>query len=131
FNSSCAVHTGSGRGTETGWVFISAIRVMTPSLFHHGDVERTELFVYQLGPGAGRDPFLGVPASAAMDPGLRRDLNLSPCSRGETLFRCFGQQHRFRRIVGDAGGLEILDLRVHAVALADTPQPRPAVERLG
>src|SRR3977135_3038851 len=35
------------------------------------------------------------------------------------------------RIVGDAGGVEILDLRVHAVALADAGEPRPGVERLG
>src|SRR5437588_11180090 len=74
--SSCAVHTGSGRGTETGYVAIEAMRVIR-------------------------------------------------------LFRRVGQQHRFGGVVGDAGGLEILDLRVHPVALADAGETRAAVARLG
>src|SRR5215472_4848855 len=47
------------------------------------------------------------------------------------LFRRIGQQDRPDRIVGDAGCLEELDVRVHAVALADPIQPRPGVERVG
>src|SRR5579862_8366143 len=75
--SSCAVHTGTFRGTETGYVAMEAMRVTARLL---GGV---------------------------------------------------GQQDRLGRVIGDAGGLEILDLRVHAVALADAVKPRAAVEGVG
>src|ERR1700736_3351137 len=42
-----------------------------------------------------------------------------------------GEQHRLGRVVGRASGVEMLDLRVHAVALADAGEPRPRIERLG
>src|SRR6202171_890192 len=42
-----------------------------------------------------------------------------------------GEQHRLGRIVGHASGVEILDLRIHAVALANASEPRPRIERLG
>ena len=42
-----------------------------------------------------------------------------------------GEQHRVDRVVGHASGVEILDLRVHAVALAHAGEPRPRIERLG
>jgi hypothetical protein len=42
-----------------------------------------------------------------------------------------GEQHRLGRVVGHASGVEILDLRIHAVALADAGKPRPGIERLG
>src|SRR5258706_16131410 len=45
--------------------------------------------------------------------------------------RGVGQQHRRRGVVGNAGGGEILDLRVHAVARADAVAPRSGIERLG
>src|SRR5579872_6107386 len=47
------------------------------------------------------------------------------------LLRRLGQQHSFKRVVGDARGFEILDLRVHAVALANAVEPRAVVERFG
>src|SRR5438046_23447 len=70
-----------------------------------------------------------------MGPGLRRDLALGTLRalRGSVvnLFRGVWQQYRLERIVGDAGGVEILDLRVHAVALADAFEPWPIIEGLG
>src|SRR5215472_13017552 len=42
-----------------------------------------------------------------------------------------GEQHRLGRVVGHASGVEVLDLRIHAVALADAREPRPRIERLG
>src|SRR6516165_7189305 len=42
-----------------------------------------------------------------------------------------GEQHRLGRVVGHASGVEILDLRIHAIALADAGEPRPRIERLG
>ena len=42
-----------------------------------------------------------------------------------------GEQHRLGRVVGNTSGVEILDLRIHAVALADAGEPRPRIERLG
>src|SRR5215469_7850485 len=50
---------------------------------------------------------------------------------GMLLLRSVGQQHGFDRIVGDARGLEKLDLRIHSVALADAVEPRPGVEGFG
>src|SRR5262249_8074877 len=47
------------------------------------------------------------------------------------LFGCLGDENRRARVVGDASGLEELDLGVHAVALADAVQPGPGVERIG
>src|SRR6266851_3515405 len=47
------------------------------------------------------------------------------------LFRRVRQQYRFDRIVGNAGGLEILDLRLHAVAVANAVEPGSGVERVG
>src|SRR4051812_16940023 len=112
--SSCAVHTGSGRGTDTGCVLIDAIRVITLSS-HSGAPAaatpkpmNTDLWNIDSGSAAARHPGMTI-----------------------GLFRRVRQQHRFRRIVCDAGGMEILDLRVHAVALADAVEPRPAVEGFG
>src|SRR5215469_3357895 len=42
-----------------------------------------------------------------------------------------GEQHRLGRVVGHASGVEILDLPVHAVPLADAGEARPRIERLG
>src|SRR5437868_1707024 len=47
------------------------------------------------------------------------------------LFRRVRQQYRLGGIVGDAGGLEILDLRLHTVALADAVEPRAGIKSLG
>src|SRR5258706_13854606 len=45
--------------------------------------------------------------------------------------RGVGQQHLRRVVVGDAGGGEILDLGVHAVAFTDTVAPRSRIEGFG
>src|SRR5258708_1487018 len=45
--------------------------------------------------------------------------------------RGVGQQHLRRVVVGDAGGGEIFDLRIHAVAFTDAVAPRPRIEGLG
>src|SRR6266851_5015269 len=47
------------------------------------------------------------------------------------LFRRVRQQYRLDRIIGNAGGLEKLDLRVHAVAVANAVEPGSGVERVG
>src|SRR5690242_7823124 len=47
------------------------------------------------------------------------------------VLRHTGEHDRSGRIVGDTCRLEELDLRVHAVALADAVEPGPGVERLG
>src|SRR5262249_20202379 len=52
-------------------------------------------------------------------------------ARALRLFGRIGQEDRAGCVVGDAGRLEELDLRVHAVALADAVQPGPGVERFG
>src|SRR5215469_11643044 len=54
-NSSCAVHTGCGRGTEIMWVAIDAIRVITRSPYlRHSSKDRQELFYPRGGRGMGR-----------------------------------------------------------------------------
>src|ERR1700758_5365244 len=42
-----------------------------------------------------------------------------------------GEQHRLGQVVSHASGVEILDLRVHTVTLADAGEPRPRKKRLG
>src|SRR5690348_15274315 len=63
-------------------------------------------------------PVSPVAASGTSRTGMRE-------SAGGPLLRRTAGQDRPGRIVGDARGLEELDLRVHAVALEDAVEPRP------
>src|SRR5712691_4702285 len=47
------------------------------------------------------------------------------------LFRRVRQQYRLDRVVSNAGGVKIFDLRVHAVAVANAVEPGSGIERVG